>query len=88
MTEVEPERGLGGHDVQLARVILFSGATLRALAGNERSARIEGEWCGREDLNLHTLSGTCTSSMRVYQFRHGRGHYGSDHSRNLSGASL
>ena len=29
-------------------------------------------WCGREDLNLHTLSGTCTSSMRVCQFRHDR----------------
>ena len=27
-------------------------------------------WCGREDLNLHTL--TCTSSMRVCQFRHDR----------------
>src|SRR6266481_8096967 len=25
-------------------------------------------WCGREDLNLHTLTGTCTSSMRVRQF--------------------
>src|SRR5262249_19890265 len=25
-------------------------------------------WCGREDLNLHTPSGTCTSSMRVCQF--------------------
>ena len=31
-----------------------------------------GRWCGREDLNLHTLSGTCTSSMRVCQFRHDR----------------
>ena len=29
-------------------------------------------WCGREDLNLHTLTGTCTSSMRVCQFRHDR----------------
>ncbi len=29
-------------------------------------------WCGREDLNLHTLTGTCTSSMRVRQFRHDR----------------
>jgi hypothetical protein len=29
-------------------------------------------WCGREDLNLHTLPGTCTSSMRVCQFRHDR----------------
>jgi NAD(P)-dependent dehydrogenase (short-subunit alcohol dehydrogenase family) len=29
-------------------------------------------WRGREDLNLHTLSGTCTSSMRVCQFRHDR----------------
>ena len=27
---------------------------------------------GREDLNLHTLTGTCTSSMRVCQFRHDR----------------
>ena len=30
------------------------------------------KWCGREDLNLHTLTGTCTSSMRVCQFRHDR----------------
>ena len=28
-------------------------------------------WCGREDLNLNTW-GTCTSSMRVCQFRHDR----------------
>ena len=31
-------------------------------------------WCGRGDLNLHTLTGTCTSSMRVCQFRHDRKH--------------
>ena len=30
------------------------------------------DWCGREDLKLHTLTGTCTSSMRVCQFRHDR----------------
>ena|ERR1019366_1442306 len=30
------------------------------------------EWCGRKDLNLHTLTGTCTSSMRVCQFGHDR----------------
>ena len=30
------------------------------------------QWWGREDLNLHTLTGTCTSSMRVCQFRHDR----------------
>jgi len=29
-------------------------------------------WCGREDLNRHTLTGTCTSSMRVCQFRNDR----------------
>jgi hypothetical protein len=56
--------------VQRARVILFSGATLRALGRYGRSAGIE-RWV-REDLNLHILSGTCTSSMRVCQFRHDR----------------
>lgn len=25
-------------------------------------------WCGREDLNLHALTNTCTSSMPVYHF--------------------
>jgi hypothetical protein len=29
-------------------------------------------WCGREDLNLHSLAATGTSSLRVYQFRHVR----------------
>ena len=29
-------------------------------------------WWGREDLNLQTFTGTCTSSMRVCQFRHDR----------------
>ena len=36
---------IASHDVQLARVILFSGATLRALGRYERSARIEGDLC-------------------------------------------
>ena len=30
------------------------------------------EWCGREDSNFHALSGTATSRLRVYQFRHDR----------------
>ena len=30
------------------------------------------EWCGREDSNFHGLSPTTTSTLRVYQFRHGR----------------
>ena len=29
-------------------------------------------WCGQEDLNLHSVSRTSTSSWRVCQFRHGR----------------
>jgi hypothetical protein len=29
-------------------------------------------WCGREDSNFHALSGTATSTLRVYQFRHDR----------------
>ena len=29
-------------------------------------------WCGREDSNLHGLSATATSTLRVYQFRHDR----------------
>ena len=29
-------------------------------------------WCGREDSNFHGLSPTTTSTLRVYQFRHGR----------------
>lgn len=34
--------------------------------------RINGEWCGQEDLNFQGLSPTTTSTLRVYQFRHGR----------------
>ena len=30
------------------------------------------EWCGQEDSNFHGLSPTTTSTLRVYQFRHGR----------------
>lgn len=30
------------------------------------------KWCGREDSNFHGLSPTTTSTLRVYQFRHGR----------------
>lgn len=29
-------------------------------------------WCGRGDSNPHALSGTATSRLRVYQFRHDR----------------
>lgn len=29
-------------------------------------------WCGREDLNLHGIAPITTSTLRVYQFRHGR----------------
>jgi hypothetical protein len=29
-------------------------------------------WCGQEDSNFHGLSPTTTSTLRVYQFRHGR----------------
>jgi len=31
-----------------------------------------GEWCDREDSNFHILSETATSTLRVYQFHHGR----------------
>ena len=37
-------------------------------------SKVLERWCGREDLNLHTLTGTCTSSMRVCQFLHDRKH--------------
>lgn len=30
------------------------------------------KWCGQEDSNFHGLSPTTTSTLRVYQFRHGR----------------
>ena len=30
------------------------------------------KWCGREDSNFHGLAPTTTSTLRVYQFRHGR----------------
>jgi hypothetical protein len=36
------------------------------------SNEIRGVWCGREDSNFHALSGTATSRLRVYQFRHDR----------------
>lgn len=29
-------------------------------------------WCGQENSNFHGLSATTTSTLRVYQFRHGR----------------
>ncbi len=29
-------------------------------------------WCGWGDSNSHALSGTSTSSLRVYQFHHNR----------------
>ncbi len=29
-------------------------------------------WCGQEDSNFHGISPTTTSTLRVYQFRHGR----------------
>ena len=29
-------------------------------------------WCGREDSNFHSLTGTAPSTLRVYQFRHDR----------------
>ena len=36
------------------------------------STSYEEDWCGREDSNFHVLSDTTTSTLRVYQFRHGR----------------
>lgn len=30
------------------------------------------KWCGREDSNFHGFYPTATSTLRVYQFRHGR----------------
>ncbi len=30
------------------------------------------EWCGREESNFHGFYPTATSTLRVYQFRHGR----------------
>src|SRR5215510_2012105 len=39
----------------------------------ERAGYLENSrWCGREDSNLHGISPTSTSSLRVYQFRHDR----------------
>ena len=40
------------------------------LAGTVPS--FDRDWCGREDSNFHGLSPTTTSTLRVYQFRHGR----------------
>ena len=44
------------------------------MPSSQREYHVLPGWCGREDLNLHTPSGTCTSSMRVCQFRHDRKH--------------
>ena len=35
-------------------------------------AIVKRGWCGREDLNLHGVSPTAPSTLRVYQFRHSR----------------
>ena len=32
---------------------------------------VKGQWCGREDSNFHGCYPTATSTLRVYQFRHG-----------------
>jgi hypothetical protein len=45
-------------------------AHLAAASGPVRS--FEREWCGREDSNFHGFYPTATSTLRVYQFRHGR----------------
>ena len=37
-----------------------------------RSRISDRVWCGPEVLDLHTVTGTCTSSMRVCQFRRDR----------------
>ncbi len=44
-----------------------------ALAVTPDAARAQlknPELCREEDLNLHAIAGTCTSSMPVYQFQH------------------
>jgi hypothetical protein len=44
-----------------------------AEAGERGSMRARfNPWCGQEDSNFHGLSATTTSTLRVYQFRHGR----------------
>ena len=54
-----------------------SSAIAPALAGRGLSIPADpehqaSEWCGQEDSNFHGLSPTTTSTLRVYQFRHGR----------------
>ena len=47
-------------------------AVSRISADGQLVPSFDREWCGREDSNFHGLSPTTTSTLRVYQFRHGR----------------
>ena len=38
----------------------------------EKVLTFDQDWCGREDSNFHPCYRTATSTLRVYQFRHGR----------------
>lgn len=46
--------------------------SILALRAKIIASQIGFVWCGREDSNLHGLAPTTTSTLRVYQFRHGR----------------
>ena len=53
-------------------------ALVAKMGATEIVPRLERCWCGREDSNFHGLSPTTTSTLRVYQFRHGRTPCGCD----------
>ena len=42
------------------------------MSGDNEKLPKTAVWCGQEDSNFHGLSPTTTSTLRVYQFRHGR----------------
>lgn len=51
----------------------LSGQKRRFITMKDEALPLTGErWCGREDSNFHGISPTTTSTLRVYQFRHGR----------------
>ena len=51
-------------------VVIVLGEGLLREAQSYLESAYRYQWCAREDLNLHTLSGTGPSDRPVYQFQH------------------
>ena len=91
-TAKEPVKNIGSNHILRNREFLFALKTPYDLVAERSEATSESLtfpiWCAGEDLNLHALSGTGPSSLRVCRFHHPRAFNYSDAGAAASTASV